>query len=154
VNVIKSVETKLSLPEISDQSPIQTNDERTIKKSQDDLTSVGNTELKSLRMSNSNMLHSDAKAPKEDKTHKMQHLYQDMISRNRRNGDLLAEETTLRVREKTVSNASQRSTGPVLIQNDGSSIQISLSKAGKKGKELQQMKIDEETGSCKQVERK
>ena len=77
-----------------------------------------------------------------------------MFSRNRRNGDLLAEETTLRVRKKTVSNASQRSTGPVLIQNDGSSIQISLSKAGKKGKELQQMKIDEETGSCKQVERK
>lgn len=67
---------------------------------------------------------------------------------------MLVDETTLRVHEKTVSNASQKSTGPVRIQNDGSSIQISLSKAGKKGKELQQMKIEEEAASSKHIERR
>ena len=67
---------------------------------------MGNTDMKSLRMSNSNMLHSDFKTRPEDKNHKAQHLYQDMISRNRRNGSLLAEETALKVHEKTVSNAS------------------------------------------------
>ena len=39
----------------------------------------------------------------------------------------------------------------MLIQNDGSSIQLSLSKAGKKGKELQQLKVGEESGSSKHV---
>ena len=33
LNVIKSLETRLSLPEISDQSPIQTADQGTVKKS-------------------------------------------------------------------------------------------------------------------------
>lgn len=33
MNVIKSLETRLSLPEISDQSPIQTADQGTVKKS-------------------------------------------------------------------------------------------------------------------------
>ena len=67
---------------------------------------MGNTDIKSLRMSNSNMLHSDFKSRPDDRNSKAPHLYQDLISRNRRNGGLLADETTLKVHEKTVSNAS------------------------------------------------